>query len=101
MPTISYGSLDLSLRACAESGGPLSGGGAGLSQMLMCQMLTGTAWTKEMSRPTASVGDKMVMMDQFSHWLSGILDGFVPETGRPLGHGRFATACRIGRRLRL
>jgi len=71
----------------------LSGGGAGLSQMLMCQMLTGTAWTKEMSRPTTSVGDKMVMLDQFPHRLSGILDGFVPATGRPLGHRRYATAC--------
>jgi hypothetical protein len=63
IPAISYGNLDLSLRACAERGGPLSGGGAGLSQILMCQMLTGTAWTKVMSRPTASVEDKMLMME--------------------------------------
>jgi hypothetical protein len=74
----------LSLRACADRGGPWSGGGAGLSKMLMCQMLTGTARTKLSSRPRASMGNKMVMLDQFPP-RSAVWEAFVPETRRPLG----------------
>lgn len=44
MPMISYLSLDLSLKAPAEIGGPSSGGGAGLVRISTCQMLDGRAW---------------------------------------------------------
>src|SRR5436305_3926178 len=98
MPPISYGSFDLSLSACADRGGPWSGGGAGLSQTLMCQMLTGAACTKLRSRPRASAGGKMVMAEQFPPVSAGELEIFVAETGLPLAQGRFATACALHQR---